>query len=38
MRDVIVDPETLSIRPDAMIRSIGAVAFGPDGLGAELSW
>ncbi|APT31956.1 hypothetical protein MCBMB27_02665 [Methylobacterium phyllosphaerae] len=37
MRDVMIDLETLSTRPDAMIRSIGAVAFGPDGLGAELS-
>lgn len=33
MRDVMIDLETLSTRPDAMIRSIGAVAFGPDGLG-----
>lgn len=37
MRDVMIDLETLSTRPDAMIRSIGAVAFGPNGLGAEFS-
>lgn len=37
MRDVMIDLETLSTRPDAMILSIGAVAFGPDGLGAEFS-
>lgn len=35
MRDVMIDLETMSTRPDAMIRSIGAVAFGPDGLGAQ---
>jgi len=37
MRDVMIDLETLSTRPDAMIRSIGAVAFGSGGLGAEYS-
>ena len=36
MRDVMIDLETMSTQPDAMIRSIGCVAFGPDGLGAEL--
>lgn len=36
MRDVMIDLETLSTRPDAMIVSIGAVAFGPQGVGDEL--
>ncbi|GJD65139.1 3'-5' exonuclease [Methylobacterium frigidaeris] len=33
MRDIMIDLETLSTRPDAMIVAIGAVQFGPEGLG-----
>lgn len=35
MRDVMIDLETLSTRPDAMVVAIGAVAFGPAGTGWE---
>ncbi|BAQ50375.1 3'-5' exonuclease [Methylobacterium aquaticum] len=35
MRDIMIDLETLSTRPDAMIVAIGAVKFGPEGLGEE---
>lgn len=33
MSDVMIDTETLGTRPGAAILSIGAVMFGPDGLG-----
>jgi hypothetical protein len=35
MRDLMIDLETLSTRPDAMVIAIGAVGFGPEGLGQE---
>lgn len=38
MRDVMIDLETLSTRPDAMVIAIGAVAFGPAGLGASFHY
>lgn len=35
LTDVMVDLETLGTRPGCSVLSIGAVAFGPKGLGAE---
>ena len=37
MRDVMINFESFLTRPDAMIRSIGLVSFGQNGLGSELS-
>jgi DNA polymerase III epsilon subunit-like protein len=36
MSDVMIDLETLGRRPGCAILSIGAVEFGPAGLGREL--
>lgn len=36
MQDVMVDLETLGRGPGCVVLSIGAVAFGPDGVGADL--
>jgi hypothetical protein len=33
---IMLDLETLGTRPGSVMLSIGAVAFGPDGLGSEL--
>ena len=35
--EVMIDLETLSLQPNALILSIGAVRFGPTGLGPEFS-
>lgn len=35
MKDLMIDVETLGTRPGSVVLSIGAVMFGPEGLGNE---
>lgn len=35
MTDIMIDIETLGLKPGCVVLSVGAVEFGPDGLGRE---
>jgi exodeoxyribonuclease VIII len=35
MRDIMLDLETLGVEPGCIVLSVGAVQFGPEGLGAR---